>query len=71
MKNWFWNSRTSEDKLRSIASEMKSKLDSIDYDSKAYLKLDLKRIDVVNEIASRSADRLPKRKHGWYLPDDD
>ena len=71
MKNWFWNSSTSEDDLRSIEEEMRSELDSMDYDSDDYLNLDLDRIDVVNEIASRSSDNLPKREHGWYLSNDD
>lgn len=61
----------SEDNLRSKEEKMRSKLDSLDYDSKKHTKLDLRRIDVVNEISSRSSGKLPKREHGWYLPNDD
>ena len=50
---------------------MSSRLEEMDYDSDEYLELDLKRIDVVNEISSRCADKLPKSEHGWYLPEDD
>ncbi len=61
----------SEDKLRDVEDKMSDRLDSIDYDSKKYTKIDSRRIDVVNEISSRSSGRLPKREHGWYLPEDD
>ena len=71
MKSWSWNKHTSEDELRNIEEEMRSELDNMDYDSDEYLQLDLKRIDIVNEISSRSVGRLPKREHGWYLPNDD
>ena len=50
---------------------MSSRLEEMDYDSDEYLELDLKRIDVVNEISSRCADKLPKSEQGWYLPEDD
>ena len=43
----------SEDELRSVEDEMRAELDSLDSDSDEYLQLDLKRIDVVNAIASR------------------
>lgn len=66
-----WIETASEDELRSIEDEMKASLDSIDYDSNEYLQLDLKRIDVVNAIASRFPLNLPRREHGWYLPNDD
>ena len=41
------------------------------YESRKHTKLDLRRIDVVNEIAMRRAGKLPKREHGWYLHNDD
>ena len=66
-----WMESASEDELRSTAEEMMSELNSIDYDSDEYLQLDLKRIDVVNVIASRFPLNLPSREHGWYLPNDD
>lgn len=66
-----WIETASEDELRSIEDEMRAALDSIDYDSDEYLQLDLKRIDVVNAIASRFPLNLPHREHGWYLPNDD
>lgn len=67
----YWMETASEDELRSVEDEMRAELDSLDYDSDEYLQLDLKRIDVVNAIASRFPLNLPKREHGWYLPNDD
>lgn len=61
----------SEDSLRKMDDKMISKLDSMDYESEKHTKLDLRRIDVVNEISSRSAGKLPKREHGWYLSNDE
>lgn len=61
----------SEDHLRSTEKRMKNKLNLLNFDSKRHTKLDLHRIDVVNEIARRSAGKLPKRKHGWYISKDD
>ena len=61
----------SEDKLRMKEKKMQAKLDAMDYDSKRRTRLDRCRIDVVNEISKRSAGKLPKREHGWYLPNDD
>ena len=71
MSKWSWSSSTFEDELRSIEAEMRSALDSLDYDSDEYSQLDSERIDVVNEIASRCAGKLPRREHGWYLPNND
>ncbi len=67
----YWMESASEDELRATEDEMRAELDSLDYDSEEYLQLDLKRIDVVNAIASRFPLNLPKREHGWYLPNDD
>ena len=67
----YWMETASEDELRSVEDEMRAELDSLDYDSDEYLQLDLKRIDVVNAIASRFPLNLPHREHGWYLPNDD
>ena len=67
----YWMETASEDELRSIEDKMRAELDSLDYDSDEYLQLDLKRIDVVNAIASRFPLNLPHREHGWYLPNDD
>ena len=36
-----------------------------------YWKLENKRLDYVNAIGSKCADKLPKRKHGWYISKDD
>lgn len=66
-----WLETASEDELRSVEDKMCSELDLMDYDSDEYLQLDLKRIDVVNAIASRFPINLPHREHGWYLPNDD
>lgn len=67
----YWMETASEDELRSIEDKMRSALNSIDCDSDEYLQLDLKRIDVVNAIASRFPLNLPHREHGRYLPNDD
>ena len=66
-----WLCTASEDELRAVEEEMRGKLDTMDYDSDEYLQLDLARIDIVNAIASRFPLNLPKREHGWYLPNDD
>ena len=67
----YWMETASEDELRSVEDEMRAELGSMDYDSDEYLQLDLKRIDVVNAIASRFPLNLPHREHGWYLPNND
>lgn len=67
----YWMETASEAELRSIEDEMREELDSLDYDSDEYLQLDLKRIGVVNAIASRFSLNLPHREHGRYLPNDD
>lgn len=61
----------SEDNLRSIEGKMRYKLDSMDYESKKHTKLDLRRIDIVNEISSRNSGSSPKREHGRYLLNDE
>ena len=61
----------SEDSLRSMSRNMERKMDSLDYESKKHARISTRHIDVVNEIARRSAGKLPKREHGWYLPNDD
>lgn len=66
-----WIHTASEDGLREVESEMRLELEKLDYNSDEYLQLDLKRIDIVNEIASRFPLNLPKREHGRYLPNDD
>lgn len=57
----------SENKLRATEKRMRKKLSLLNYNSKKHTKLDLRRIDVVNEIARRSSGKLPKRNHGWYV----
>lgn len=59
-----------EDKLRKNESKLWESLQKTDYDSKKYLRKDNKRIKYVNEIASRSSGKLPKREHGWYINKD-
>ena len=71
MKVWSWDSNTSETEHRSIEEEMRAKLDAAGWDSDECNQLCDDHNDVVNEIASRSAGRLPKREHGWYLHNDD
>ena len=67
----YWMETATKDELRSVESEMRDALDSMDYYSDEYLQLDLKRIDVVNAISSRFPLNLPHREHGWYLSNDD
>lgn len=66
-----WLGTATERELRSTEAEMRAELDAMDYDSDEYLQLDLKRVDIVNAIASRFPLNLPHREHGWYLPNDD
>ena len=61
----------SDDTLDNMEEKMRDKLDSMDYESREHTRLDSRRIDVVNEIASRSSGKLPRSEHGWYLPEDD
>lgn len=61
----------SEDKLCDKERKMSRKLDKMNYESRRHTRLDLRRIDVVNEISSRRSGKLPRREHGWYLPNDD
>lgn len=71
MKTWSWNSNMSEDELRSIESEMRAELDRLDYYSEEHTRLHSEHSDVVDAIISKSSYSLPKREHGWYLPNDD
>ena len=61
----------SEDALDNIEEKMREKVDSLEDNPRKQVRLDSRRIDVVNEISSRRAVNLPKREHGWYLPEDD
>ncbi len=67
----YWMETASEDELRTVEDEMRAEMDTLDYESDEYLQLDLKRIDVVNAIASRFPLNLPHREHGWHLSNDD
>ena len=67
----YWMETASEDELRNTASEMEELLDKLDYDSEEHSKIYSIHIDVVNAIASRFPLNLPRREHGWYLPNDD
>lgn len=66
----------SEDELRSAADEIRSVMDELEetdegYESDEYSDLWEKNNELVNSIASRFPLNLPKREHGWYLPNDD
>lgn len=61
----------SDETLDNLEEKMRDRVDSLDDNPKKQVKLDLHRVDVVNEIASRSSGKLPKSEHGWYLPEDD
>lgn len=60
----YWIENASEEELRETEYKMQYTLNNLDYDSDEYLKLDLKRIDVVNAISSRFSINLPHREHG-------
>ena len=71
MRTWTWNKNMSEDELRSIADEMRAELERLDYYSKEHTRLHTEYGDVVNAIINKSSSGIPKREHGWYLPNDD
>lgn len=66
-----WMETASEEELRSTASEIRSVLDQLDYDSDEHTQLWNIHNDLVNAISSRFPIHLPRREHGWYLPNDD
>ena len=59
-----WMETTSENEPGSTADEIISELNGIDYVLDEYLRLNLKRIDVVNSIASGFHLNLQSREHG-------
>ena len=67
----YWLENASEDEMRSVSSEIQAELDRLDYDSDEHTRLSNISVDVVNAISSRFPLNLPKREHGWYLPNDD
>ena len=60
----------SEDTLRKKSNKVSAQLSKLDYDSKKHTRLSNKSVELVNAVASKSAGRLPKREHGWYLDKD-
>ena len=67
---------SSEEKLRKKEEKMFDKLNKVGWfenktNEDKYWKLENKRLDYVNAIGSKSADKLPKREHGWYISKDD
>lgn len=64
----------SEKQLRKQTDKIYNKLDKVGFyesDSNKHMGLANKYIDYVNAVGSKSAGKLPKREHGWYLPNDD
>lgn len=61
----------SEDSLRDKEEKMRRRVDDLEDNPKRQVKLDSRRLDVVNEISSRCSGKMPKSEHGWYLPEDD
>lgn len=59
-----WLETIAEDELREIASEMKSLLDELEYDSNEYTEIYSIHIDVVNVISSRFPLNLTHCEHG-------
>ena len=57
--------------LRKKEEKLRKKLEKLDYESKKYLKVDNKRLKVMNKINKKEDYNLPRREHGWYLPNDD
>ena len=70
MSKWYWNSSMSEDELRAIEVEIRYKLRELDYDSEEYAQLHSEHGELVDLINSMLTDSLPRREHGWYLPND-
>ena len=65
---------SSEDKLRDKTDKMFNKLNKVGFyesESNKHMGLANKYNDYVNAVNSKSAGKLPKREHGWYLPNDD
>lgn len=65
---------SSEEKLRKKSNKMFNKLKKVGFYEKEgtkHMRLGNKYNDYVNAIGSKCADKLPKRKHGWYISKDD
>lgn len=65
---------SSEEKLRKKTDKMYNKLKKVGFYEKEgtkHMRLGNKYNDYVNAIGSKYADKLPKRKHGWYISKDD
>ena len=71
MSKWTWDESMSEDELRTIASEMREELSKLDYYSDEYAQLHSEHGDIISIINSKYMEDLPRREHGWYLPNDD
>jgi len=60
----------SEKKLRKKSDKMFKKLKRVGFyekEGKKHMRLANKYNDYVNAIGSKSAKKLPKREHGWYI----
>ncbi len=65
---------SSEKKLRKKSDKMFKKLNKFGFyesSSNKHMRLANKYNDYVNAIGGKSAKKLPKRKHGWYISKDD
>ena len=61
---------TSEEKLRKKSDKMFKKLKRVGFYEKEgnkHMRLANKYNDYVNVIGGKSAKKLPKREHGWYI----
>ena len=61
---------SSEKKLRKKSNKMFKKLEKVGFyegNSNKHLRLANKYNDYVNAICGKSAKKLPKREHGWYI----
>lgn len=73
LRNMYLN-LASETQLRKQIDKMYKKLEKVGFyesDSNKHMGLANKYNDYVNAVGSKSAGKLPKREHGWYLPNDD
>lgn len=64
---------TSEKKLRQKSNKMFNKLNKVgffEHEGNKHMRLANKYNDFVNAISSKSAKKLPKREHGWYINKD-
>ncbi len=64
-------SSLSESTLTSLEEKMREDVDALDDNPEKQIKIDTRRLDIVNELSSRRSGKLPKSENGWYLSEDE